>query len=260
MNQYQTFYQLHQRPGGFILGNVWDAASAQLSQEAGFAALGTSSAAMAHAMGYVDGENIPFETLLQQVARIQAVADRPLSVDIEGGYNRDPQVILKHILALAELGVVGINIEDSVVTQQRELLPADVFAETLSAIKQGLSDQDVEMFINVRSDVCLLNAGDSLEAVLARLNTYQNSGADGLFVPGLTDTHHIQTIVNAQQVPLNVMSLPNLTDVESLRALGVKRFSMGNFAYAACQQYLSRLLKDVHDNQSFGLLFSHEQK
>ena len=42
---YERFKALHQREGGFIMPNAWDATSALLLKQAGFEALGTSSAA-----------------------------------------------------------------------------------------------------------------------------------------------------------------------------------------------------------------------
>ena len=52
---YERFRDLHERPGGFIMPNPWDGASALLMKDAGFEALGTSSAAIALSLGRMDG-------------------------------------------------------------------------------------------------------------------------------------------------------------------------------------------------------------
>ncbi len=98
-----------------LLGNVWNVASAKTYQKSGFKAIGTSSAAVAHSLGYEDGEDMPFNALLHIVADISARVDLPLTVDIEAGYARDVNTINTNIKKLADLGVVGINIEDSVI-------------------------------------------------------------------------------------------------------------------------------------------------
>ena len=259
MNHYERFLALHQRPQGFILGNVWSVASARSVEQAGFEALGTSSAAMADALGYADGEQLPFALLLDQVQRIRKAVNLPLSVDIEGGYSRDPVVIVDHISQLNQLGVVGINIEDSVVSGTRELLPADAFAAGLKEIKKQLTEKAIQMFVNVRTDVFLLHPENALEITLERMRLYQHNGIDGIFIPGLSLADDVQCVMQEIQVPLNLMSLPNLTDLKPLRQLGVKRFSMGNFAYASAQAYVQNVLSDIQQNQSFQALFSDEQ-
>ncbi|WP_395375318.1 isocitrate lyase/phosphoenolpyruvate mutase family protein [Marinicella sp. W31] len=259
MNHYQEFYALHQRPQGFILGNVWNSASARQAQLAGFQAIGTSSAAMAENLGYSDGERMPFSVLLEQIRSIREAVDLPLSVDIEGGYSRDPGIISEHIYQLSQMGVVGINIEDSVVSDCRSLLPAAEFANLLKKIDHQLKEKNIQMFINVRTDAFLLHPDEALEISLERIRLYQDSGADGVFIPGLSAEDAVQCVLQELQVPLNLMSLPNLTDIKSLCELGVKRFSMGDFAYAASQVYFRNLLIDVCKNESFHGLFAHEQ-
>ena len=256
MSPQQYFFELHQRPGGFMIGNVWNAASASAAKDAGFEALGTSSAAMAAEFGYADGEQMPFEHVLSVVKSIQTVTDLPLSVDIEGGYSRNSEKIAQHVFKLCDMGVVGINLEDSVVEQQRTLLDAHVIADTVRYLKQVLAEQGKSLFINLRTDTYLLHPDNALDLTLQRLKTYQDSGADGLFIPGLTQPDDIQCILEELHIPLNLMSLPNLTELEPLQQLGVKRFSMGNFAYAASHAHLQSLLNQVYTQQSFKCLFA----
>ena len=54
---YERFRALHEQKGGFIMPNAWDGASALLLKDAGFQALGTSSAAIASALGRLDGQH-----------------------------------------------------------------------------------------------------------------------------------------------------------------------------------------------------------
>jgi 2-methylisocitrate lyase-like PEP mutase family enzyme len=114
MTTFETFLQLHHNETPLLIGNVWDVVSAKAFERGGFKAIATSSAAIAHTWGYEDGEKMPFDLLLKVVERIINNINVPLSVDIEGGYSRDISKIFQNIEKLHELGVVGINIEDSV--------------------------------------------------------------------------------------------------------------------------------------------------
>jgi 2-methylisocitrate lyase-like PEP mutase family enzyme len=52
---YEKFKALHTRPRGLVLPNAWDAPSALILADAGFEAIGTSSAALAAILGRIDG-------------------------------------------------------------------------------------------------------------------------------------------------------------------------------------------------------------
>ena len=112
MDKYQLFHQLHHQPTGFVLANAWDLSSAQFIQAAGAKALATTSWGIAASLGLADGENISFQTQLALVKSLTKHIHIPLTVDIESGYSNDPQQISQNVLALAKLGIVGINIED----------------------------------------------------------------------------------------------------------------------------------------------------
>lgn len=115
-----TFHELHQNADPLILCNVWDVASAKVAEKSGFQAIGTSSAAIASMLGYEDGEKIKFEELCYFVKKIAKSTSLPLSIDLEAGYSRTPTEIIKHIKILSTYGVVGINIEDSILNEERK--------------------------------------------------------------------------------------------------------------------------------------------
>jgi 2-methylisocitrate lyase-like PEP mutase family enzyme len=250
-----TFKDLHHQNSPLLLCNVWDVASAKVAEKLGFAAIGTSSAAIAAARGLADGENLKFAELLQVVRQIKQHCKLPLTVDIESGYSREPQVISEHIVSLNQLGVVGINIEDSVVNSQRKLLPSEEFAATLSYIKQQLGQDQIDMFINARSDVYLLGHKNALELALQRIRLYIEAGADGIFLPGIEQLGQIKALSKACSVPLNVMCMPQLANFTQLQSAGVQRISMGNFLFANMQQHLESQLNSIKQTQSFATLF-----
>lgn len=125
-----NFRELHNQSHPLIIGNVWDAPSTRAAEKLNFQAIGTSSSAISNLLGYDDGEQMDFLELEYIVKRITSATKLPLSVDLESGYSRDPEVIAHHIQRMSKLGIVGINLEDSVVAQKRTLLNAKDFAST----------------------------------------------------------------------------------------------------------------------------------
>ncbi|HAS40156.1 MAG TPA: isocitrate lyase/phosphoenolpyruvate mutase family protein [Microscillaceae bacterium] len=251
-----NFKELHQQSSPLLIANVWDVPSALAAENLQFQALGTSSAAIAAMLGYPDGEGLSFEELKYIVKQIVTRVKTPLSVDIEGGYSRDPLAIAEHIQQLVALGVVGVNIEDSVVTKgERTLEDATIFAERLKTIKTQLDKNQVSVFLNIRTDTFLLQVPDSVNTTQVRIKLYEEAGADGIFVPGLVQTKDITAIVQATTLPLNVMSFPGLPDFAELQSLGVKRISMGNFVHHHIYQQHTQTLQQILSEQSFSLIF-----
>lgn len=119
-----TFTSLHTQSTPLLICNVWDAKSAQVAEELGFQTLGTSSAAIASLLGYQDGEDVGVDELMFIVKRIVASTCLPVTVDIEAGYSHDPHVIVEHINKLVDVGVIGLNIEDTIVGTKRLLKDA----------------------------------------------------------------------------------------------------------------------------------------
>jgi len=245
------FHALHQAEAPLLIANVWDVPSARAAGQAGYPALGTSSAAIADMLGYEDGEQMPFEDLLRIVRRIRAATTLPLSVDIEAGYGN----AAANAIQLAELGVTGINIEDSVVADgKRMLVPAERLAVQIAAIRAAAPG----LFINARTDAFLLGHVDARQLAIERGWLYAAHGADGIFVPGITRADDIRAVTGKIERPVNVMCMPGLPDFAALAALGVKRISMGNFVHARTQRALVTALARVRAEQTFAFLFDNE--
>lgn len=249
------FTAFHHQTTPLLLANVWDAASAQAAEQAGYQAMGTSSAAIAAMLGYDDGEQMPFAELLFMVKRIRAVCDLPLSVDMEAGYGQTAQAIAGNLQQLTKLGVVGINLEDSrVVNGERQLVEAAQFARQLREIRAQLP---CPLFLNIRTDTFLLNVENALAETLYRGQLYAQHGADGLFVPGVMQNADIAAIAQQIPLPLNVMCVPGLAGFTELATLGVCRISMGNAVHAALQTQLKNILLSVQTQQSFEGVFHY---
>lgn len=252
-----VFKELHQTDKLFILPNAWDARSAQLFQEKGFSAVATSSAAVAGSLGYEDGEQMPFDDYLFVVRRILAAVSIPLSVDLEMGYGTTVEEIYNHIRQLADLGVAGINLEDSVIgSAGRILKDADVFARTIEGLRNKLTAARSGLFLNIRCDTYLLSVAQKQAETRYRLKHYEAAGADGIFLPCISAVEDIADAVAQTRLLLNVMCVPGLPGFEQLSELGVKRVSMGPFLFNKVYDHIGTLSHAITAADGFAPLFS----
>ncbi len=250
-----NFKNLHHQDQPLLIGNVWDVSSTKIAEKLDFQAVGTSSSAIATLLGYNDGEEMEFSELEYFVKRIIANTNLPMSVDLESGYSRQPEQIVYHIQRLANLGVAGINIEDSVVYGNRRLLDAEDFANTLNTVKELLVKQNIDTFLNVRTDTFILLNDDIIAATKNRIELYENAGADGIFVPCIEKETDIEIIVDSTKLPVNVMCMPNLPDFTTLTRLGVKRISMGNFLFDKMYRQFEKSTNVILNQDSFKSVF-----
>lgn len=227
MNKIQAFNEMHFSEDLLFLGNAWDLLSALTLEKAGFKAIGTTSWGIANSLGYADGELIEFDKHLGIIRSIAENVKVPVSADIEAGYGEDTQTIVDNVLKTADTGVAGINIEDSF-KKQKGLKEISKHCELLSKIRAGLENNGYKnFFINARTDTYFQTENPFLET-MQRGKAYVESGASGIFVPGVKADDEIKEIAIKIDAPLNVLSLPGLTNCNKLKVLGVKRFSFGN--------------------------------
>lgn len=234
-----------------MLGNTWDVKSAQVFEAAGYKAIGISSQALSNTFGYNDGENLPFGLVLQVAKRVVETVNIPFTVDMEAGYSRSIEGIKENISKLHDAGVVGINIEDTIPGATRTLQPVADFQRTLEAIAGHISRNNLEIFVNVRTDGFLLGLPNALDETLTRIKAYENTGANGIFTPCITAADDIRYVVNATPLPINVMCMPQLPDFGELAALGVKRISMGPFLFNKVYDHAAQLATAVVSNKNF---------
>ncbi|MBD0378829.1 isocitrate lyase/PEP mutase family protein [Paenibacillus sedimenti] len=223
----QDFHNLHHGDDILFIGNAWDLLSALSLEKAGFQALGTTSWGIARTLGYSDGEKIDFNIHLGIIKSIVDHVKIPVSADIESGYGDTQTAIIENVLRTADLGVAGINIEDSL-KKQTGLRELSGHCELLSKIRAALENRGYNNFyINARIDT-YFQIQDPFAETISRAKAYVESGASGIFVPGLKEEEEIKAVAEQVNAPLNVLSLPGLTNVKKLNELGVKRFSFGN--------------------------------
>lgn len=251
-SQYQQFKQLHHQTGLFLIPNAWDAASAKKYEEAQFPAIATASAAVAGSLGYEDGEGMPFEDYLVIIRCIKASVNVPVSVDLEMGYGETPEAVYTNLQQLVDLGIAGINIEDS---RGKVLQDADAFAHKITFLKNKLAAAHQELFFNVRCDTYLRDVPDKQAETLKRLKLYENTGADSIFLPFAIQPDDITAAVNATSLPVSLMCFPGLPDFKELAELGIKRVSMGPFLFNKVYSEIVPLLQTIRNEDNFAPLF-----
>lgn len=243
MTQSDLLRQLHQGPRLLVLPNAWDAASARIFERTGFAALGTSSAAVAFALGYPDGERISRDEMITVVARIARAVKIPVTADVEAGYD-DAVETARQVWAA---GAVGMNLED---TAGAGLIDIGPRVRAIRAAVPG-------MVINARTDIFLNAIGDEatrFERTVERLNAYREAGADCLFAPGVRDRDTIARLVRAVRGPLNILAVAGSPPISELETMGVARVSVGSGPMRATLGLVDRIARELHEHGTYGAM------
>jgi 2-methylisocitrate lyase-like PEP mutase family enzyme len=220
--QAEQLHGLHVPGSPLLLVNAWDPPSARRLAHDGYPAIATTSAGVAEAIGYEDGNVTPPDEMLAAVARIAAAVDVPVTADLEAGYGLEPAALVRGLL---DAGAVGLNFEDSD-HAAGGLTDAERQAERLAAIKQAGRDAGVDVVLNARVDVFL--RGGELDEAVRRGRLYAQAGADCVYPIGVRGRDAIRSLVEEVGAPINVLVMPGGLALEELAELGVARASFGS--------------------------------
>lgn len=257
----EQFRQLN-LAGRLLLPNAWDAASARIFESAGFPAVATTSAGIAHSRGLRDAEHIDRDTMMGEVARIAAAVRCPVSADIEAGYGPSASDVGASVEAVLHAGAVGINLEDA--THAGSPQPLFGIAEQrtrIAAARAAGERAGIPVVINARTDTFLANVAPDLEARVAetieRGNAYLQAGADVVFVPGPTQLALIQRIAQAIRGPVNFMVGPGAPSAAELFAAGAKRLSIGPSAMLATLGLVREIATEMRERGTWDAMGRH---
>jgi 2-methylisocitrate lyase-like PEP mutase family enzyme len=244
-----AFQALHGRDRAFIIPNPWDVGTARLLQSLGFEALATTSAGFAFSIGKPDGA-VDRETMLAHAADLVAATDLPVSADLEHGYGDDPSRVAETIRLAAGVGLAGCSIED--VAARREQAPYDLSlaAERVRAAAEVARSLSFPFTLTARAENYVIGRPD-LRDTIARLQAFQEAGADVLFAPGLKSKLEIMTVIRSVDRPVNViMGLQGVQlSLAELSQIGVKRVSVGS---ALSRAALGAFLRAAGEMQTQG--------
>jgi 2-methylisocitrate lyase-like PEP mutase family enzyme len=217
----EAFRALHEGEP-FVIPNPWDAGSARVLEALGFEALATTSSGFAYTLGRLDGAATLHEVCVHASALDRATA-LPVSVDLENGYAPDPAQVAVAIRRIAEAGAVGASIEDY--DPQGGLYELGDAVERVAAAAAAARELDFPFTLTARAENHIRGNPD-LDDTIARLQAYEEAGADVLYAPGLVTVAEIGAVCNAVTRPANVLALGGLSFAEIAQA-GAQRVSVG---------------------------------
>jgi 2-methylisocitrate lyase-like PEP mutase family enzyme len=228
----RRFLELHHGQGPLLLPNPWDQGSARLLAWLGFQALATTSSGHAATLGRLDGSVTRAEAL-EHAAAIVAATELPVSADLESGFADDPAGVAETVRLAAAVGLAGCSVEDATGDQDRPIHDAGLAAERVRAAADAAHQGPVRLVLTARAENYLYGR-PVLADTIARLQAYQDAGADVLYAPGVSDLEEIRQLVASVDQPVNVLARPGVPPVAELAAAGVARVSVGGgFAFAA---------------------------
>lgn len=228
----ERFLALHRGERPLLLPNPWDRGSAKLLASLGFEALATTSSGSAATLGLLDGSLGREGTLANATAIVEAT-ELPVSADLENGFADDPAGVAETIRLALDAGLAGASVEDYSGSDEMPIYGIEAAAERVAAAAEAAHGGPVRLVLTARAENHLHGVTD-LADTIARLQAYQEAGADVLYAPGVARGEDIRQIVSAVDLPVNVLALPGVPAVPELAEIGVSRVSVGGaFAFAA---------------------------
>ena len=226
------FLALHRAGTPLLMPNPWDLGSARILASLGFEALATTSSGHAMTLGRLDG-GVTRDEALTHAAALAAAVDVPVSADLEHGFADDPAAVAATVRDAVAAGLAGCSIEDSTGQPDDPIYDAALAAERVRAAVEAAHASPVHLVLTARAEGFLHGRPDLGDAI-ARLQSFQEAGADVLFAPGVRDLADIRSLVQSVNRPVNVILGPGGLTVGDLAEAGVARISVGgSFAHAA---------------------------
>ena len=247
----RTFRALHQRDSAFIIPNPWDIGTARILAHLGFEALATTSAGYAFSVGQLDN-SVDRERMMQHISDISAATDLPVSTDLQNGWGDDPESAAETIRLAAKAGAVGGSIEDATGRADRPIYDLQLSADRVRAAAEVVHALPFTFTLTGRAENYLHGRPD-IKDTIARLQAYQEAGADVLYAPGLATKDDITAVVSSVDRPVNVvMGLQGVQlSLADLSAMGVKRVSVGSTLSRVAIGAFLRAAREMKDHGTF---------
>ena len=225
----ERFRSLHVPGRPLVMPNPWDAGSAKLLESQGFQALATTSSGFAATLGRLDG-SVTREEAIAHAATIVSAVSVPVSADLENGFADEPDGVAQTIRLAVDAGLAGCSVEDFSGRDDDPIYDAGLARERIAAAVESAAG---EIVITARAEN-LLHGRKDLGDTIARLQSFQEVGADVLYAPGLRKLDDIRSVIESLDRPVNVLALPGGPTIPELAEAGVSRVSVGGgFAWVA---------------------------
>ncbi len=246
-----VFRALHVPGRPLLIPNPWDAGTAKLLGDLGFRALATTSSGHAATLGRTDG-SVTRDEALAHAATIVAAVDVPVSADLEDGFGQRPDAVSATVTGAAEVGLAGCSIEDFSEGAAPSIYDVGLATERVVAAVEA-AHGDVRLVLTARAENFVRSHPD-LADTIARLQAYQEAGADVLYAPGLVDIDDIRRLVSSVDRPVNVLVRPGLASVAALAQVGVARISVGGAFSQVALAALTRAGRELIDDGTYGFM------
>lgn len=243
------FAELH-RPGTpLLMANAWDAGSAKILAHLGYAALATTSAGFANSLGRHDG-GVTRDEAIAHGADLAAATALPVSADLEHGFATSPEDVAETITLAAASGLAGCSIEDWDPDEQA-IYDLGLASERVAAAAEAAHAGPVRLLLTARAENHFRRV-DDLDDTIARLQAYQAAGADVAYAPGISTAEQITCVVEAVDVPVNVIIFPGVPPIAELAELGVARISVGSGFALAAHGALAAAAQELLEHGTYG--------
>jgi 2-methylisocitrate lyase-like PEP mutase family enzyme len=253
----EAFRARHRGGVPLLLPNAWDGASARILAAAGFDTLATTSAGIAWALGYPDGEAAPWRDVVAATARIVRAARGTVTADIEAGYAATPEILMTRISEIIETGVAGVNLEDGTPGDPTQLLTLERASERVRAARAAANAAGVPLAINARIDLFLASRGRDLsrfDEAVTRGRAYLVAGADCVYPIGLNGHDSIARFVEAIGAPVNIMAHAGGPSMAELASMGIARISTASAIAVAAMDRTAQIAKELRASGCFDAL------
>lgn len=247
----ERFLELHHGPEPLLIPNPWDTGSARLLASLGFSALATTSSGFAATLGRPDG-SVTRDEALAHAAAIAAATALPVSADLEDGFAGHPAGVAETVRLAVAAGLAGCSVEDFTRRDDDPIYDLALAADRVAAAAEAAAGP-ARLVLTARADNYLHGRPD-LADTIARLQAYQEAGADVLYAPGLASVADVREVVRSVDRPVNVLARAGGPAVPELAEAGVRRISVGGaFAFAALGAVVEAA-RELREQGTYGYL------
>jgi 2-methylisocitrate lyase-like PEP mutase family enzyme len=218
----EAFRALHEGEP-FLFLNPWDVGSGKMLEALGFKALATTSQGFAFTLGRHDGE-VTLDEVAEHARALDQASNLPVAIDLENGYGAAPEDAARAITRAGEAGAVGGSIEDW--DDDSGIYDPGHATERIAAAVEAARAFDFPFTLTARAENFLRHNPD-LDDTIARLQAFEEAGADVLYAPGISSGDEIRAIRDATSKPINVLAFPPLT-MDEITSAGGHRISVGS--------------------------------
>ncbi len=253
------FRALHNKGAAFLFPNFWDAGSARILEGLGFPALASTSSGFALTKGRAD-YGVTRAEVMDHARAVCAAVSVPVAADLENGFGVSADDCAEIIRQASQSGLCGGSIEDSTGDDAAPVFEKSAAVERIIAAVEATSAAPNGFVLTARAEAFLYGQGD-LKAVIARLQAFEDAGADVLFAPGLPDIDAVAAVCSSVSKPVNVLVFGALASctVEDFAIAGVARLSIGGGLANAAYGALVEAAVDIRDHGRFSTLGEHRE-